>query len=89
MRNAISQGVLVVKAAGNDGGDGPFRADAYTAAGSITAASVGDDVGFVPLNSRLVAAHFSSYGPVSWFEKGSDSTQRTIASVVSVGQNVS
>lgn len=65
MRNALRQGVLVVKAAGNSGEDGPFTADVFTAVGAISAASVGDDVLGLPLDASLVASRFSSYGPVS------------------------
>jgi hypothetical protein len=64
MRNALRQGVLVVKAAGNSGSDGPFTADVFTAVGSIASASVGDDFLGMPLDSQLVASGFSSYGPV-------------------------
>jgi len=63
MENAIAKGVLVVKAAGNSGRDGPFNADVATAAGSITAASVGSSNGD-PIDTRLVASRFTSYGPV-------------------------
>ncbi|WIA37929.1 hypothetical protein OEZ86_001306 [Tetradesmus obliquus] len=63
MRNALRQGVLVVKAAGNSGEDGPFTADVFTAVGAISAASVGDDVLGLPLDASLVASRFSSYGP--------------------------
>jgi hypothetical protein len=65
MRNALSKGVLVVKAAGNSGNDGPFTADVFTAVGAIATASVGDDWAGMPLDSHLVASGFSSYGPVS------------------------
>jgi hypothetical protein len=34
MKNAISKGVVIVKAAGNSGRDGPFNADVATAAGT-------------------------------------------------------
>jgi hypothetical protein len=64
MRNALRKGVLVVKAAGNSGSDGPFTADVFTAVGSIASASVGDDFLGMPLDSQLVASGFSSYGPV-------------------------
>jgi hypothetical protein len=67
MRNALRKGVLVVKAAGNSGEDGPFTADVFTAVGSIATASVGDDFMGLPLDSSLVASGFSSYGPVSGF----------------------
>jgi hypothetical protein len=33
MKNAINKGVVIVKAAGNSGRDGPFNADVATAAG--------------------------------------------------------
>lgn len=65
MKNALDKGVLVVKAAGNSGDAGPFNADVYTAVGSITAASVGDDIKGLPLDTLLVASRFSSFGPVS------------------------
>eukprot|EP00775_Hariotina_reticulata_P009901 gene9901-10058_t len=67
MENAISKGVMVVKAAGNSGRDGPFNADVATAAGSITAASVGSGSGD-PIDTRLVASRFSSYGPAASLE---------------------
>ena len=58
MKNAIAKGVIFVKAAGNSGTEGPFRADVATAVGSITVASVDADA--APRISK-----FSSYGPVS------------------------
>jgi hypothetical protein len=64
MNNALKKGVLVVKAAGNSGTEGPFTADVYTAVGSIAAASVGDDITARPLDERMVTSQFSSYGPV-------------------------
>jgi subtilisin family serine protease len=60
MKNAISKGVIVVKAAGNSGSDGPFRADVATAVGSITVASVDAKDG-----TPVQMSAFSSYGPVS------------------------
>jgi len=64
MKNAISKGVVVVKAAGNSGRDGPFNADVATAAGAITLASVGSSVGD-PVDKKVVMSRFSSIGPVS------------------------
>eukprot|EP00775_Hariotina_reticulata_P014225 gene14225-14369_t len=63
MRNALKKGVLVVKAAGNSGAEGPFTADVYTAVGSIAAASVGDDVTARALDDKMISSQFSSYGP--------------------------
>jgi hypothetical protein len=77
MRNALRKGVLVVKAAGNSGSDGPFTADVFTAVGSIASASVGDDFLGMPLDSQLVASGFSSYGPVR--EGGRGAGLRTAA----------
>lgn len=54
----MSKGVIMVKAAGNSGADGPFRADVATAVGAIAVASV-------DAHSRKVEmSQFSSYGPV-------------------------
>jgi subtilisin family serine protease len=58
MKNTIAKGVIVVKAAGNSGAEGPFRADVATAVGAITVASV-DAADSAPRISK-----FSSYGPV-------------------------
>jgi hypothetical protein len=63
MANAIAKGVLVVKAAGNSGTEGPFRADVSTAVGAITVASV--DV-ITKHGGRVSMSPFSSFGPVSW-----------------------
>ncbi|KAF8069702.1 subtilisin-like serine protease [Scenedesmus sp. PABB004] len=63
MAAALGAGVLVVKAAGNSGADGPFTADAFTAAGAVSVASVGDDAVGLPLDDALVASGFSSFGP--------------------------
>jgi hypothetical protein len=71
MSNAIKKGVVVVKAAGNSGRDGPFNADVATAAGAITLASVGSSVGD-PVDKKIIMSRFSSIGPVS----GSCMTQR-------------
>lgn len=64
MKNAIAKGVIVVKAAGNSGRDGPFNADVATAAGAITLASVGSSVGD-PVDKKIIMSRFSSIGPVS------------------------
>ena len=59
MENAIAKGVIMIKAAGNSGADGPFRADVATAVGAIAVASV---------DGTKKPAHmsaFSSFGPVS------------------------
>lgn len=63
MSNAMSKGVVVVKAAGNSGRDGPFNADVATAAGAITLASVGSAVGD-PVDKKVIMSRFSSIGPV-------------------------
>lgn len=64
MTNAIKKGVVIVKAAGNSGRDGPFNADVATAAGAITLASVGSSVGD-PVDKKVIMSRFSSIGPVS------------------------
>lgn len=58
----MSKGVIVVKAAGNAGSDGPFRADVATAVGAITVASVDASK---DSSSGVSVSKFSSYGPVS------------------------
>jgi hypothetical protein len=63
MRNAIMKGVIAVKAAGNSGDDGPFRADVATAVGAIAVASV--DATSSSRGSNVKMSRFSSYGPVS------------------------
>lgn len=61
----MSKGVIVVKAAGNAGSDGPFRADVATAVGAITVASVE-----AKDSSGVSVSKFSSYGPVSDGQRG-------------------
>lgn len=62
MDNAIAKGVLMVKAAGNAGVEGPFRADVSTAVGAITVASV--DAEGLGGSKAVKMSSFSSYGPV-------------------------
>lgn len=62
MRNAFNRGVLVVRAAGNSGEDGPFTADGTLASGGISVAAAGYSE--TTVDTELLMSGYSSFGPV-------------------------
>lgn len=65
MKRVFDLGILATKSAGNQGtisGQGLFWVDAFTGAGSITVGSADASTG---IQGEMVAADYSTYGPVS------------------------